>query len=199
MTREQLEFQISQHADGTLPADEVAALEAVLAADAEARALLEEYRSLDSSLKRELPLPEVKWDRLAAHISSKVAKAADEEERAAAPIPLFARLRPLLSIAASLLVGFGVATLVYRNGPSGGNGEHHNAPATPAVTVAVNSIQISGPSRDRGAQPTVVAIDVDASPVAKRVAAANAVVYRPPRVVIASSQTPGQDTQRLPY
>ena len=199
MISEQLEFQISQYADGTLPADEVAALEAALAADADARALLEEYRSLDGSLKRELPLPAVKWDRLAAHISSAVAKAADEEERSAVPIPLFARLRPLLSIAASLLVGFGVATLVYRNGPSG-KGEHHNTPATPAVSVAaVNSIQISGPSRERGAQPTVVAIDVDASPVAKRVAAANAVVYRPPRVVIASSQTPGQDTQRLPY
>jgi len=78
---ERLEFQISQYADGTLPAGDVAALEAVLASNAEARALLAEYQSLDGSLKRELPLPAMNWDRLAAHLSGAVAA---EDERQAA-------------------------------------------------------------------------------------------------------------------
>ena len=56
MIDETLEFRISQYADGTLPAAEVADLEAILASDAEARALLDEYRKLDVVLKRETPV-----------------------------------------------------------------------------------------------------------------------------------------------
>src|SRR4051812_13161780 len=143
MFDEQLEFQISQYADGTLPADEVAALEAILAADADARALLEEFRSLNASLKRELPLPAVRWDRLAEHLSAAVA-AETEADTAPAAIPLFARLRPLLSIAASLLIGFSLATLIFRNGGSGGGAkpELHPTAAPGDNTVAVaNSIE----------------------------------------------------------
>src|SRR6266511_2754497 len=51
MTREQLEFLISQYLDGSLTADEVVALEQVLARDESARALLEEHRKLDALLK----------------------------------------------------------------------------------------------------------------------------------------------------
>jgi len=47
MISEDLEFRISQYADGSLPAAEMASLEAAIAADAEARALLEEYRKAD--------------------------------------------------------------------------------------------------------------------------------------------------------
>src|SRR5215217_7013902 len=84
MIDEQLEFRISQYADGTLPAAEVAALEMTLASDADARALLDEYRALDASLKRDLPLPEIKWDRLAEHLSGAVA----EEDRATTSLPI---------------------------------------------------------------------------------------------------------------
>ena len=199
MISEQLEFQISQYADGTLPAEEVAALEAVLAGDAEARALVAEYRSLDATLKRELPLPNVRWDRLAEHLSKVVAGEAEADDATPAPISLFARLRPLLSIAASLLIGFGLATLVYRGGNGGTKPELHPTPAPDNTVAIANSIQIAGPTAETTTQPTVVAIDVDAAPVAKQVAAAEAVVYRPPRVVIASGQTRLQDTQRLPF
>src|SRR5436190_2074679 len=51
MTREQIEFLISQYLDGSLTADEVVALEQILARDQEARALLDEHRKLSALLK----------------------------------------------------------------------------------------------------------------------------------------------------
>jgi anti-sigma factor RsiW len=87
MTREELEFQIAQYADGTLPAEGRDALEAVLAADASARALLEQYRKLDAVLKAERSrrsMPGVDWERLAARTAAAVAshagRAADVTE-----------------------------------------------------------------------------------------------------------------------
>jgi anti-sigma factor RsiW len=79
MNRDELEFSIAQYADGTLPADRRAALEAVLAADAGARAMLDAYRKLDAALaddRAARPLA-VRWDRLAERISSGVAEHAD--------------------------------------------------------------------------------------------------------------------------
>src|SRR5439155_12419775 len=81
MEREQLEFQISQYADGTLPAEDVAALEAVLASDAEARALLEDFRKIETSIKRETALPAMDWDRLRKRISNAVAAEDDRASR----------------------------------------------------------------------------------------------------------------------
>lgn len=81
MTREQLEFAISQYLDGTLPPAERAALEQLLAEDAEARTLLEEYRSLDRLMKGASEVPAVKWEKLTQTISSAIAthEAIDEE------------------------------------------------------------------------------------------------------------------------
>ena len=74
-TRDQLEYAVSQYIDGTLPPLESAALEERFAVDAEARAVLEEYRALDRALKTSLPEPAVAWDRLAAHLSDAVSRA----------------------------------------------------------------------------------------------------------------------------
>lgn len=82
MTFEELEFAISQYLDGTLPAAQVAELEARLAVDAAARALLDEYRRLDSALKLS-GVPALQWDRLAEHLSNAVAADAEQVEFAA--------------------------------------------------------------------------------------------------------------------
>jgi len=75
MITEDLEFQISQYTDGTLPAAERAALEARLVDDAEAREMLAEYRRLGERLSHDLPpLPEVKWDRLADQLSRAIGR-----------------------------------------------------------------------------------------------------------------------------
>src|SRR5687768_3160668 len=75
MTQEQLEFAISQYLDGALMPLEKAALEERLASDAEARALLEEYRNLDAAMKAPVAeLDGVRWDTVAQRILSAVAK-----------------------------------------------------------------------------------------------------------------------------
>ncbi len=81
MVDEQLEFLISQYADGSLPESERALLELRLRDDAEGRALLAEYRALDGSLKAALTVPAINWERLADHLSEAVA--AEQEARAA--------------------------------------------------------------------------------------------------------------------
>src|SRR2546423_15276867 len=111
MTTEQLEFEISQYADGTLPPASRAALEAKLAADAEARALLDEYRKLDAALASARAIPALNWDRLATSISAAVADQADAEESRRATayrMPWVGVLRGL-AVAASLLIAIGIA------------------------------------------------------------------------------------------
>lgn len=72
MTRDELEFAISQYLDGNLAESEESALESRLSTDADARALLAEYRGLDRAL-RAAPLPAVDWDALAGRIRHAVA------------------------------------------------------------------------------------------------------------------------------
>ena len=76
MTRDELEFAISQYLDGNLAAAEESALEARLASDADARALLAEYRSLDRVL-RSSPVPDVDFDALGSRIRTAVAAQAE--------------------------------------------------------------------------------------------------------------------------
>jgi len=132
MAREELEFLISQYVDGTLAEGERVALEARLRDDAEARALLEEERSLTAglkSLKAVVPAPSVNWDLLAERISASVARgpvlaATEAEEPEAASSYRIGRLRGparwgLLTLAASVVLAIGGAALWMSN-PGGG-------------------------------------------------------------------------------
>src|SRR5215510_11501526 len=73
-TRDELEFLISQHLDGTLNPVEQAMLDETLATDSEARAMLAEYRGLNAIVKSALPAPDVDWDQFAARILAETAK-----------------------------------------------------------------------------------------------------------------------------
>jgi anti-sigma factor RsiW len=193
MTREQLEFQISQYVDGTLSPAEVAALSGMLASDAEARALLEDFRKVDATLKTtELPLPAINWDRFADHISAAVA----EEDRATTSTPIRAWWVRRIAIAAAVLIVVGTVILWPRPAGhdqfvTGGN------PAAAAVAI----VQISGP--EAATAPAVATVSIDDSPAMSQQAnyrIAEDIIYRQPRVVIASGQADRQDTpSRLPY
>jgi anti-sigma factor RsiW len=78
MTRDELEFAISQYLDGTLPAGDVRALEARLASDEEAKAILAEMKALDGVLKSPMALPAVNWEKLATTISAAVREQNEE-------------------------------------------------------------------------------------------------------------------------
>src|SRR3954469_24291696 len=121
LSPDELEYSISQYLDGTLPPLERDALEDRLASDADARALLEEYRRLDLALKNQLPpVPGIAWDRLATQIQQALATAEEPPVKTYSIRSLSWAAR--LAIAAALL--FAVSVGVYfinRPGPVRGS------------------------------------------------------------------------------
>jgi len=82
MSPEQLEFVLTQYLDGTLPPEQVGALEERLASDATARALRDAHERL-TALLRSQSLPEADWDDLARDLAAVVTGTVDEADRAA--------------------------------------------------------------------------------------------------------------------
>jgi anti-sigma factor RsiW len=82
MTLEQLEFSITQYLDGTLPPEDLGALEARLAGDPQARAMLDEHRAL-TDLLRSQPGPDLDWAEVAGDLSAVVTGTVSEQSRAA--------------------------------------------------------------------------------------------------------------------
>ncbi len=191
MTSEELEFQISHYADGTLPAAEAAALEARLAGDAAAQELLAEYRRLSATMANHLPaLPAVDWDRLAAHLSTAV----DEADAPA----IVGRITPAttsawswrgrLAIAASVMIALGGGWLLVKT-------QRGVQPQpTPEAPVA---IAVSGPQVESASGPAVEEITVGPSKaLAERADSwryAEGVVTRPSTAVIAGDMKPTSD------
>jgi hypothetical protein len=227
MISESLEFRISQYADGTLPAAEVAALEADLAASAEARAMLAEYRALDASLKRDLPLPDIRWDRLADHLSrasraagaSRTSRArrsigaAGEDDRGG--LHILARIggwqRAVFAVAAMVLIVTSLALWLVRRPNAqlattpaqvagGGSTAPHAPDSVSPVQVAV--VQVSGPAAEAATRPPEVQIAIGPDSPADNASyqVAEGIIYRAPRLAIASGIEPAQDySSWLPY
>lgn len=105
MTRDELEYSISQYLDGTLAADEEATLETRLSTDADARALLSEYRSLDRVL-RAAPMPSFDFEALGDRIHEAVA-AAEVEPAPSYRLP-WVRTIAGLALAACVVIAAGV-------------------------------------------------------------------------------------------
>jgi anti-sigma factor RsiW len=214
---EQLEFAISQLADGTLDDAAAAELRHHLDQDESARRLLAEYQGLDQVLRVAAgPLPAVGWDELAARISAQIDGAgmngapADgyEEQRALRlhqPTMVFraAALRrtvwragTALALAASVMI---VATIAVRalrtaapTGPAGGSSEVAvTATQPPAVSV------IQGPVAQASAGQAVTTVSIGPSPALAEAGShelfADSVIYHPPGVVIGSGDNPAQD------
>jgi len=178
MSLDELEYAISQYIDGTLTTLETDSLEKRLASDIEARAILAEYRRLDTAM-RATTTPAVEWDRLAERISSSVAAAE------APPIATY-RIRSMgwvarVSVAASLVFAIGIVVqFVSRTEPA----------IRPTPVVAVSGPQIEGP-----AGPVVAKISIGPSPaVAHNWRASEEVVSRPTVVLIDRAYTYGQDS-----
>ena len=195
MIEEALEFRISQYADGTLPAAEAAALEAELASNADAQAMLEEYRQLDAALKREMPLPAVKWDLLADRISDAVA----ERDRSNFTIRLFGWGRTAVAAAILVCVAGALWTLIR---PQTREQVVVN-PSTSTAPALVAISEIAGPAAQSATEPAIEEIAIGPSPQAQQqvvaYAAEESILYRAPRVVIASTPMQRQDMAALPF
>jgi anti-sigma-K factor RskA len=194
MMSEELEFRIAQYADGTLSAEEIAALETTLSGDAEARAMLESYRKLDAALKRELPLPAMDFDRLHRHLSDAVA----ERDRSMVTITLFPWKRAA-GVAVAAMVLIAVGSILFRSSKPAVV-EEVAIVNPPAATSAAPVVSVSGPAIQVAAAP-VEEVSIGPSPVAQRqpltYAASEDLIYRAPRVVIASAYAKPEDTASL--
>lgn len=156
MDREQLEFRICQYLDGTVPAEEIDALQQILDRDADARAMLAEHRRLKGHFAA--ALPSLDWDRLAGHLSAAVA---DSERQAEADRRRlhFAWIAPWgkLAAAASVVLAMTAALLVARH-------EHRPAAVVPTQVAQRPSdiVIVAQPERPTG--PSTEQITIGPSP-----------------------------------
>lgn len=177
-SREELEYTISQYLDGTLPPAQRLALEQRLSADAEARALLAEYRRLDAALKSASSLPQIAWEQLSQRISRTIA---------AEEMPLRHYVLPSigwtgrLAVAAALLFAVGIVVHLV------------NRPHRDAGTVVV-----AGPQPQRSAGQVVSEVRIGPSPgAASDWPAGQEVVTKPTIVLIDRMQANGQDNDSV--
>ena len=198
MISEELEFSISQYLDGTLSPVEREALERILEENAEARALLEEYRRLNIVLRRS-PFPAMNSDALATSISSAIDDAEDERMAQRYRMPAWVRAVAMpFSLAASVLIvaSIGIQTYLSHNSVNPGPSVSH-----PTTTYEQMAIEIGPPS----AAPTGPSqMDVSIGPGAAIkdeplvVQYSSDIISVPSHVTIASGGPPVQDVEASP-
>ena len=198
MNAEQVEFLISQYADGTItPADRVA-LEAHLDANPEAGRLVDEYRELNDLLRTAAPeVPAFDFGAMASRINAAI----DDHNIAAEPIRLripWTRIGVGFAVAASVLLAIGIwlrpAGEVTPSNPTVATTGNNNQPGVIRVAIlapddarleygpALQQIRI-GPPADQAHSPVV----------------SEAIVTRPNTLFIAKADEPAQDTPRTLY
>jgi hypothetical protein len=195
MLDEQLEFAISQYADGTLPPSQRDALEARMADEPPLAAMADEYRLLDGALRSARSLPTMDWDQLALRLSDRVA----EHHAGDVTIPIYQM--PWVRRAAGMAVAACVAIAMI------GIGMEHGG-KSPAGSVARRELAVAGPAAEAPAGVVVSQISVGPGPAVAAedatwrygdYALGSGVVQQQQRVVIASSDVPAQDTSATPY
>jgi anti-sigma factor RsiW len=191
MIAEDLEFSISQYADGTLSADERSAIDVILAVDPLARQALAEHRQIAALLA--VPPAGIDWDRLADHLSSTVAS----DDAAAVVV---GRIGPagwgspwrIGSIAAAAVVTLAVGLLAHHG---------RTSPAVVPVPPADEAVAVvTGPAVETGAGPAEAQVSIGPSPalVARGESwrYAEGVVSRPSSAVIAAAEPiPGRGSR----
>jgi anti-sigma factor RsiW len=193
MTRDELEFSISQYLDGGLSARERDELETRLATDADVRALFAEYESLQKTLTA-APLPEVRWDALAEHVSAQLAR----QPMPAQSYQIARWFSPArLAIAASVLIAAGIGLSVWRSGSI-----VSSTPAEPISIVVNDQTPVTNPIPVSGNPTIEIAIgplpSVDgAEPIVLRYA--DTVVQRPSKALIVSAAPAVQDSLLAPF
>ena len=190
MTQDDLEFSISQYADGSLPEAQRTALEARLASDADARAMLAEHEALDRLL-RQAPIPQIRWDRLTETISNAID---DELESRMRQASWWMRVRvpAFVAMAASVLIAAGITVQLLRSGGT--------TPPNPQMSKGVQTVlDVRGPDLDVESGPEVT--DVAIGPGGSYAKASSLAPYaddidtRPSRVVVAAGVSPAEQAQ----
>jgi anti-sigma factor RsiW len=190
MTRDELEYTLSQYLDGTLAAPDEAALEERLATDESARALLAEFRSLDRAL-RAAPLPSFDFDVLSSRITAAVA----EQDGPAQSYRLhWVRTAVSLALAACFVIAVGVGIRRLQNPTTPDRTEiaQTRPQPEPRQIVVVDATSRPSASPDPVA---VVSVGPSAAPQDRPALARyhEDLLSRPSQVIIARSAYAAQD------
>jgi hypothetical protein len=179
VSRDELEYAISQYIDGDLPATDRAALEERLASDAEVRAILSEYQNLDSMLAMSLPAPDVDFNALKKSIAGTIA---GMDSPASASV--FGRIgwTARLAISASILLLMSAAMLVFR---TGSNPQNPGLVKSPDHLIDPGVALVSGPAAQQSTGQVIDQVQIGPSPaMAGNWRVAEELVTRPTVVVI---------------
>jgi len=185
-SRENLEFSLSQFADGTLGEMDRRVIEDLLRVDAEARLTVSRDARLTNLLRESMPLPAVDFDRLAADLSAAID---GEPSHVASSIKLSMPWVRRLSIAAAV----GIAATV---------GWHVLPQPTPIDQPPMKAL-VKGPAIEVATSPGSVRIAVGPSAaMAERgmVLSMNdeSLYAYPPRVVITAADAPVASNDAVP-
>ena len=195
MTRDELEFTISQYLDGNLAAADEAALESRLATDADARALLAEYRGLDRVL-RAVPAPDLDWDAL----SDRIRRAVGAQDEPAQSYRLhWVRTAGALALAACVVVAAGVG--IRRLATPADTAPNVLVNGTPAAREPKQIVVVDTTPRVAPSTAPIVLVSVgpSAAPDAPALARYDEdLISRPTQVIIARGGSPAQDGAPLP-
>lgn len=152
MNGNDLEFLISQYVDGTLDAEQSAALEVRLRSDAQARALLAEHRRLNTLLTENTTLPAIRFDRLAETISANIDQHSEMQIHTASRAVFGRWIGAAGAVAACLLVGL----MVFRSDKGESSTE-----SVPSVTLTARVVDVSGPSAEVTTLPRIAQVSID--------------------------------------
>jgi anti-sigma-K factor RskA len=154
MISEDLEFQISQYVDGTLPAAERKSIDELVQRSGEARQVLAQYRQLDRKLATLRQSPGVRFDRLAVEISAQI----DQLEQSRAGIGVAGRIGFFSTrwrIAAAVMVSL-AGLIVARHAT-------RSSAVSPKI-AAPAVVDVTGPQADVATGPTALDVTVGPSP-----------------------------------
>jgi len=199
VTRDELEFSISQYVDCTLGARERDLVDERLATDPAARALVAEYQSLQGILAA-APMPDVRGEHLGSHISAAVSR----EEAPEQSYKISAWLKPMrLAIAASVLIAAGVTFTVLRPNGDGTKPAPVIASAPTKIvkvdqaTAGTTMVAVANTEAVRVAIVEPAAAAPGEQPAVLRYA--DSVVQRPSKALIVSAAPVGQDIPQAPF
>ncbi len=193
MLSEDLEFQISQYADGSLPTGDRRGVEALLRDNPAARQVLREYQQLDVHFGALDSLPSVDWNRFAGRVSAMVdaepSSAASFVMRPAVAGRIFSAVsnwKVRSAVAALFVCVIGGAPWVHQHKLS------VNGPPTPALESVATVV---GPQAEVAVGTAVQEIRVGPSPaLAKQIGtwryADGVVTHGPSNVTITAGITP---------
>lgn len=199
MTRDQLEFSITQYLDGSLPESERVALMERLEKDAEAREMLEEHRRLDALLGR-AQLPGFELEAFSKQLSEAIAQApAPEAEQRSLRMP-WVGVRRWVAVAASVIIVSGLAITILSHGRLGNS----TNPVNHELTASAGFVTVTGPVAQTNAGSDDVEVSVGPS---KAIAGESTLsrysadlVMRPAHVMmVASGANPDQDMDSQPF